>query len=67
VQACRAIRDFGLSESEAFEVLREWNQRCVPPWSDRDLLAKLHGALRYGNGAIGSKVVSLSTRAAKAS
>jgi hypothetical protein len=57
VQACRVIRDFGLSESEAYDVLREWNQRCVPPWSERELFAKLQGALKYGNGAIGTKVV----------
>jgi hypothetical protein len=58
VQACRAIRDFGLSEWDALDVLREWNQRCSPPWSERDLLAKLQGAMRYGNGAVGTKVVS---------
>lgn len=56
VQACRAIRDFGLSEWEALDVLGEWNQRCVPPWSESDLLVKLRGAYKYGNGAVGSKV-----------
>lgn len=59
VQACRAIRDFGLSESEALDVLSDWNQRCSPPWSERDLLAKLQGALKYGNGSVGSKVVTM--------
>ena len=58
VQACRAIRDFGLSQGEAFDVLRDWNARCVPPWSDRELLAKLQGAQRYGHGAFGCKVTT---------
>ena len=31
---------FGLSESEILEVMREWSQRCSPPWSDRELQHK---------------------------
>jgi len=31
---------FGLSESEILTVLEVWNQRCEPPWSDRELAHK---------------------------
>lgn len=31
---------FGLSESEILEVMREWNGRCHPPWSERELAHK---------------------------
>jgi hypothetical protein len=31
---------FGLSESEILEVLHDWNGRCTPAWSDRELAHK---------------------------
>jgi Bifunctional DNA primase/polymerase, N-terminal len=58
VQACRAIRDFGLSDAEALDVLRDWNNRCVPPWSERELATKLANATRYGKGATGTRLVA---------
>lgn len=42
--ACRLIVDFGLSIGEAYPLLAEWNQVCVPPWSDADLYVKLRSA-----------------------
>ena len=37
----RKLADFGLSESEIFSMLRDdYNPRCQPPWSDRDLQHK---------------------------
>jgi len=45
---CRLVRGFALSDDEALEVLASWNARCEPPWSDRDLRAKLRNARRYG-------------------
>jgi hypothetical protein len=35
---------FGLSESEIMEVMREWNLRCTPPWSERELAHKAREA-----------------------
>jgi hypothetical protein len=52
----RLVRDFGLADSDAFDLIREWNRTCSPPWSDRELQAKLGHARRYGEGLIGSKV-----------
>jgi hypothetical protein len=41
------LREFGLSESAALEVLSEWNQtHCQPQWSERDLRHKLADAWR---------------------
>ena len=35
---CRVVRGFQLSDHEAMSVLSEWNARCQPPWSERELL-----------------------------
>lgn len=44
--ACRLV-EFGLSESDAFAALIEWNQsHCQPPWTERDLRHKLADAFR---------------------
>lgn len=40
---CRGI-EFGLSPDEALPPLLEWNERCQPPWSDRELRRKLNDA-----------------------
>lgn len=50
---CRMARGFWLSDDAAMAVLRDWNRRCVPPWSERELLEKLHHAQRYGREPIG--------------
>ncbi len=50
---CRVVRGFGLTDDDALSVLREWNSRCVPPWSERDLLDKVSRARRYGREPIG--------------
>ena len=50
---CRVVRGFGLTDDDALSVLREWNSRCVPPWSERDLLEKVWRARRYGREPIG--------------
>lgn len=53
--ACVVARDFGLSEAQALEVLREWNATCSPPWSDEELQAKPKHAIRYGKNEIGCR------------
>lgn len=39
--ACVLRRQFGLSLDEAWPVMVEWNEKCDPPWLERDLLRKL--------------------------
>jgi len=53
--ACLLFRDFGLNWGEAMDIFREWNNDCVPPWSDAELEAKAQHALRYGTSEIGCK------------
>jgi hypothetical protein len=45
---CRLVRGFDLSDDEAVRVLSEWNARCEPPWSERELRQKIANARRYG-------------------
>ena len=42
--ACVLVLGFDLSPDKAFPILNEWNAKCKPPWSDRDLWHKLHDA-----------------------
>lgn len=54
IQACRLVRGFNLSDDQALDILREWNQRCEPAWDDADLAAKVRHARAYGTGQFGS-------------
>jgi putative DNA primase/helicase len=56
VVACRLARDFDLDRGDALTLFSEWNPTCHPPWSDRELDAKLDHALKYGTAAIGGKL-----------
>ena len=51
--AQRMVRGFSLSTDDAYRLLCEWNQRCVPPWSERDLRRKLQQAETQGRMAEG--------------
>ncbi len=46
---CRIVRGFDLSDDEAVHALSEWNARCEPPWSERELRQKVTNARRYGH------------------
>lgn len=54
VVACRLIKGFALQDDQAFELMAEWNLKCNPPWSDRELLDKIRHARRYGTGDTGA-------------
>jgi hypothetical protein len=45
---CRLVRAFALDDEDALAVLANWNVRCRPPWSDRELRDKVRRARRYG-------------------
>ena len=38
------VWDFALSSSEALAILREYNARCSPPWTEAELIRKLQSA-----------------------
>jgi hypothetical protein len=42
--ACTLVLGFGLLPDEAWPIIAEWNQRCAPPWSEKDLRRKLDEA-----------------------
>jgi hypothetical protein len=44
--ACILVKGFALNESEALQLMQEWNQGCVPPWSEKDLARKVREAMK---------------------
>jgi len=54
--AAAMVKDFNLADGEALDALRAWNARCVPPWSDDELRAKIANANAYATGATGAKL-----------
>ncbi|MEM6469418.1 MAG: AAA family ATPase [Planctomycetota bacterium] len=46
LEAAATLARFGLSETEGWPLLEEYNQRCEPPWSTEELLHKLDSAYR---------------------
>jgi hypothetical protein len=56
-QAAAKMRDFGLAETECYEVLiAEFNPRSRPEWSEEELRKKVRNAYRYAKGSPGSKL-----------
>ena len=47
--ACAIVR-FGLGDSDALALLGEFNRRCQPPWSEKELAHKLADARREAGG-----------------
>jgi hypothetical protein len=39
--ACVLVNGFALSDAEAWPILLEYNSRCLPAWSERELRHKL--------------------------
>jgi hypothetical protein len=50
---CRLVRGFLLDDAGALALIREWNARCEPPWSERELVDKIRRARRYGREPLG--------------
>jgi hypothetical protein len=46
--ACKLVRGFALSDSDALLLFSEWNRGCCPPWAEIELRTKLAAARRYG-------------------
>ena len=42
--ACALVRSYELGEAEALSLLQEFNQQCVPPWSETELVHKIRSA-----------------------
>jgi hypothetical protein len=50
---CRLVRGFLLNDDEALVLIQEWNARCEPPWTERELADKIRRARRYGREPLG--------------
>jgi len=46
--ACVLVQGFALAPHQALPLFAEYNQRCDPPWSEKELMHKLSGAERAG-------------------
>lgn len=46
--ACALVLGFALSIDEAMPLLAAWNERCLPPWSEKELQHKLDQANKQG-------------------
>lgn len=44
--ACAVVHGFALNDGDAMAVMMEYNQRCLPKWTERDLRHKLNSAAR---------------------
>ncbi len=40
------VRGFELSPVEALDALAQWNQRCSPPWSEREIMHKIADVMK---------------------
>lgn len=49
IVAQKLVRGFGLSDGDAFALLKSWNETCAPPWSDFDLRRKIQQARARGH------------------
>lgn len=45
---CRMLNGFDLSVEEFWPILNDWNARCEPPWSERELEHKIEEAIAIG-------------------
>jgi hypothetical protein len=51
--ACK-LRDFGLSEDHALDLLLDhWNDRCSPPWEPDELTVKIENAFEFAQNPAG--------------
>lgn len=53
--AC-GLRDRGVSAAQAADLLGEWNDKCSPPWTPRELMRKVRNAYAYGQNEPGVRV-----------
>jgi hypothetical protein len=70
------VHGFALGEADALVLLREFNQRCLPPWSEGELIHKIKSAANavhllprgylLGDGAGNGRPVSMRNHACAA-
>ena len=54
ITAAKLVREFSLSVSTAFALMRDvWNPKCKPPWQPAELYTKVENAYQYGTADAG--------------
>lgn len=56
--AIHVVRGFALPQTVALELLREYNARCVPPWSERAIQHKCADAAQHAKMLWGAKLTA---------
>lgn len=51
--ACGLVRGYRLSDEDAMVLLLDWNNTCVPPWTERELRQKIASAHKSGTEPYG--------------
>jgi hypothetical protein len=49
---CR-LKDLGCDMVDVVNIISEWNERCIPPWDDDELLKLIENVYRYGKNPVG--------------
>lgn len=57
-EAACGLRDLGVSQRQAFDLLAVWNEKCQPPWDLETLAVKVANAYRYAENAPGIRAVA---------
>jgi hypothetical protein len=52
--AC-GLRDMGVSEAQAVDLLAVWNAKCSPPWTPEELGTKARNAYNFGQNEPGAR------------
>jgi replicative DNA helicase len=58
------VRGFAVPLDEAMEVFQEWNEKCAPPWTEKELQHKLEDSLKRCTSLFGEKLISGTSPAA---
>ena len=59
---CALLRDFALSWDQTWQLLCEYNKRCLPPWSRSELAHHMTGAVKRGTTPRGLRSVPYAAR-----
>lgn len=51
--AKKLVHDFDLPHGEAMSIMQDYNARCVPPWSEKELVHKLEDAAKCSRSTKG--------------
>ena len=60
--ACELVRGLCMDDETALHFLNKYNDKCKPPWSEKELKTFINNARKYGEGELGYLKDKLMTR-----